>query len=87
MAKLINEKTGLEVKKGDTLTNFRGETSILKSFSEPHKVSSTGKVYTEGGLGGKYPSVYGLKIVEHEFSNELEELLSSPKVIVSVIGR
>ena len=67
MAKLINEKTGVEVKTGDTLTNFRGETAIFRSFEEPHKPSSTGKVYTDG-LGGKYPSVYGLKIVDHQFS-------------------
>jgi len=70
MAKLINKNTGIEVKKGDTLTNFRGETSIFKSFQEPHKPSSTGKVYTEGGLGGKYPSVYDLVIIEHQFSEE-----------------
>ena len=66
MAKLIRETTGVEIKAGDTLTNFRGETAIFKSFEAPHKPSSTGKVYTDG-MGGKYPSVYGLKIVGHEF--------------------
>lgn len=72
MAKLINEETGIEVKTGDTLTDFRGETAIFKSFEEPHKPSSTGKVYSkrEGSeySSQNYPSVFGLKIVEHQFS-------------------
>lgn len=68
MAKLIDKETGKEVKTGDVVTNFRGDRDILKSFTEPHKPSSTGKVYVENGLSGYYPSVFGLKIVDHQFS-------------------
>lgn len=67
MAKLINEITGLEVKKGDILTDFRGDTAIFNYFEEPHKPSSTGKVYTDR-MSASYPSVYDLKIVDHQFS-------------------
>ena len=91
MAKLINEKTGKEVVKGDKVISFRNEEYILDSFTEPHKVSSTGKVYVtpvgDGMRRGLYPSVFGLKIIDHQFSDELEKLLSSDKVIVSVVGR
>jgi hypothetical protein len=69
MAKLIDELTGKEIKKGDELTDFRGDKAIFRSFSEPHKPSSTGKVYTNR-LGGSYPSVYGLKIIDHQFSKK-----------------
>jgi len=85
MAKLINEKTGVEVKVGDTLTDFRGDTAIFRSFSEPHKPSSEGKVYTDR-LGGRYPSVFGLKIVDHQFSKPATELVEiMPKVFFGVI--
>jgi hypothetical protein len=72
MAKLINETTGQEVKEGDTVTTFRGEKGILQSFREPHKPSSTGKVYVkfEGAEWSRefYPSVIDCKIVDHQFS-------------------
>ncbi len=32
--RLINEKTGLEVKKGDKVETFRGETVTLDSFDD-----------------------------------------------------
>jgi hypothetical protein len=73
MAKLIYEATGKEVKEGDILTDFRGDKAVFDSFTEPHKPSSTGKVYTqrEGLLykSESYPSVFGLKIIDHQFSN------------------
>jgi hypothetical protein len=89
MAKLISKITGKEVKAGDILTDFRGDTTVLKSFTEPHKPSSTGKVYVEGGLTGYYPSVYDLEIVNHEFSEkkvtELKQI--GDKIYLGVIGR
>lgn len=86
MARLINEKTGIEVKVGDVLTDFRGDTAVFRSFAEPHKPSSSGKVYTDG-LGGKYPQVFGLKIVEHQFSSVVDEMLSSGKMKIITVGR
>ncbi len=72
MAKLVHEKTGIEVFEGEVLTDFRGETATYKSFEEPHKPSSTGRVYSQReGLthsSQNYPSVFGLKIIEHQFS-------------------
>ena len=72
MAKLINEETGLEVKEGDKVTTFRDEIGTLVSFAEPHKPSSSGKVYVQfDGLDYRrefYPSVIGCKIVDHQFS-------------------
>lgn len=67
--KLINTETGLEVKVGDEVTTFRGEKFILDSIVEPHKPSSTGKVYVTGDdfRRGFYPSVIGCKIVGHQF--------------------
>lgn len=62
----INEKTGKEVKVGDKVTCFRGSEYTIRSFEPPHKPSSTGRIYTHEGLGGKYASVYGCKYVEVE---------------------
>lgn len=74
MAKLINEETGVEIKRGDLIKSFRGEDYILTGFKEPHKPSSTGRVYVtpvSGGLAREFfPSVIGAKIIEHEFEGE-----------------
>lgn len=72
MARLINETTGQEVKEGDTVTTFRGEKGILSGFREPHKPSSTGRVYVEfegqSYTSEFFPSVIDCKIVDHQFS-------------------
>ncbi len=71
MAKIVHEKTGIEVTENEVLTDFRGDTAIFKSFREPHKPSSTGRVYTDDGsdyTNESFPSVYGLKIINHQFS-------------------
>jgi hypothetical protein len=72
MAKLINEETGLEIQVGDKVTSSGGDEYILQSFKEPHKPSSTGRVYVkpangEGMSREFFPSVIGAKIVEHQF--------------------
>lgn len=90
MAKLINKKTGKEVKVGDTVTTFRGEKAVLEGFKEPHKSSSTGKVYVkfEGAEWSDqfYPSVIGCEIVEHQFSDSLlDAAKASGKLIISHI--
>jgi hypothetical protein len=72
MAKLINEETGLEIQVGDKVTSSGGDEYILQSFKEPHKPSSTGRVYVKPASGEGmsrefFPSVIGAKIVEHQF--------------------
>lgn len=66
--KLINEKTGKELKSGDQVETFRGKTAILKSFTAPHKLGSTGRVIIreEGQeyCGEYFPSVIGAKIIK-----------------------
>lgn len=74
MAKLVNEETGAEIQIGDKVVCFRGEEYILQSFREPHKPSSTGRVYVkpangEGMSREFFPSVVGAKIIEHQFDN------------------
>ena len=56
--KLINRTTGKEVKIGDTVTDFRGETATVKYVRPPHKSSSNGFV------NNFYASVYDCKFVE-----------------------
>lgn len=52
------DKTGNPVNRGETITDFRGESDILESARAPHKPSSTGHV------NNFYAGVYGLKWVE-----------------------
>ena len=56
--KLINRLTGIEVKEGDTVTNFRGDTAIVKYMTPPHKPSSCGH------LNGSYVSCYDCEFIE-----------------------
>ena len=42
--KLVNTNTGKEVKIGDTVTSFRGETTTVKYVRPPHKPSACGYV-------------------------------------------
>ena len=67
--KLINEKTGNEVKTGAVVHCFRGEAAIVTGWAQPRHSGSTGRVYVremneQGFTGEYYPSVYGLKWVE-----------------------
>jgi len=72
MAKLINKETRKEVKEGAIITDFRGDTAVLVGFREPHKPSSTGRVSVkeDGSSFAReyFPSVFGLEIVDHQFS-------------------
>jgi hypothetical protein len=56
--KLINRTTSEEVKIGDIVTDFRGETAKVKYMNPPHKSSSNGFV------NNYYASVYDCKFVE-----------------------
>ena len=55
---------GKEATVGMEVTSFRGEKAKLISWTEPHKSSSSGRVYVELESGIKmeyFPSVYGGK--------------------------
>lgn len=60
--KLIETKTGRELKIGDAVTTFRGESAILKGM-RPGGVGSTGRVELQlagaKGAGEFFPSVIG----------------------------
>jgi hypothetical protein len=67
MTKLINESTGNELKKGDIVQDFRGESHVLIGFRAPHKPASTGRVIVKSldseDVREYYPSVINAKIV------------------------
>lgn len=53
---------GKEATVGMEVTSFRGEKAKLISWTEPHKPSSSGRVYVEwenGRTGEYFPSVIG----------------------------
>ena len=58
---LMVSETGDVVNEGAALETFRGEAAILEGGQPPHRVGSSGRVYTD--LGAHYPSVYGLEWV------------------------
>jgi len=58
--KLMDTKTGKEVKIGDTVTDFRGDTGILTDVSP--LTGMQGHIYMDGCR--YYPSVIGCKFVE-----------------------
>ncbi len=66
--RLVYEKTGKEVKKGDILTDFRGDKAIAEYWREPThgigKISVKRKPSDVLCSGEFYVSCYGLKWVE-----------------------
>ena len=69
--RLIYEKTGEEVKAGDLVSSQDGELFRLDFYREPHKPSSTGRVYVtrlveQGSQLEFFPSVVGAKWIERE---------------------
>lgn len=64
--KLIYEKTGQEVKVGDKVETFRGETVEVSFFRPPHKPSSEGHVSVkrDGGTREFYVSVIGAEWID-----------------------
>jgi hypothetical protein len=61
---LVHEETNEEVEAGASVTSFRGEPDVVKGGTPPHKPSSTGRVWVNGGEF--FPSVFGLKWVKQE---------------------
>ncbi len=70
--KLVDKKTGQEVKLPFTTKDFRGDEVIVVGFNAPKHQASTGRIHTDDGFS-YFPSVVGLKIVGHEFDDNLNE--------------
>ena len=70
--KLVDKKTGQEVKLPFTTKDFRGDEVIVVGFTAPRHQASTGRIHTDDGFS-YFPSVVGLKIVGHEFDDNLNE--------------
>lgn len=43
--RLVRVADGVEIKRGDTVTTFRGEVAVLEDAREPQHSGSTGRVY------------------------------------------
>lgn len=56
--KLVHTPTGKSLTFGDTITDFRGETTTISSMNPPHKSSSVGFV------NNFYANVYDCEYVE-----------------------
>ena len=62
MKKLIEIKTGKELKPGDAVNTFRNEPATLVGYREPEHEGSSGKVtirLEDGDVRSFYPSVIG----------------------------
>jgi len=66
--KLIHKQTGQEVREGDTVIDFRGETGIVLGWTKPHSPASTGRITVLSGEDEHtcYPSVYDCEWIERE---------------------
>jgi hypothetical protein len=67
--RLIKESTGVEVKTGDIVHDFRGKAAYITGWALPKHSGSTGRVHVKEMSdrpfsGEYYPSVYGLKWVD-----------------------
>lgn len=79
--RLVTKDDGTEIPIGSTLKNNDGTEFILKGWRRPHKASSSGRVFVSKvlkNIGERteevferhlFPHVFGLKIVDHEFSD------------------
>lgn len=59
---IINGKPAV---KGQEVTTFRGETGILTGWSEPHKPSSSGKVYVK--TSGDWDNMWYPEVINGKF--------------------
>lgn len=57
---LVHADSGEPVRKGDSCTDFRNDTSMIMSGVAPHKPGSNGYVHTESGQR-LYAGVFDLK--------------------------
>ena len=63
MWKCINAD-GQEVNVGDAVKDSRGRVDVVRSLEPPHKIGSTGRIYCEKTLGGRFAKVYDCKFVQ-----------------------
>jgi len=66
--KLVDAKTGEEIKLPATVKDFRGDDVEVVSFEAPRKPSSSGRIYTKDGMS-YFPGVINAKIINHEFDD------------------
>lgn len=67
--RLVYEKSGIEVKVGDSVTLRNGEKVTVTDIQKPHKPASTGRVYVsyDGKNSTSYfPGVIDAKWIERE---------------------
>lgn len=71
--KLIHKINNQEVREGDKVTDFRGETGIVVGWTKPHNSASTGRITVEvkGIEHHCYPEVYFCEWINRE--DRLEE--------------
>ena len=68
-------KDGQEVVLPLRTQDFRGDEMIVTGYKAPHKFGSTGRIYTDDGMS-YFPGVADLKIIDHDFSDEIDEALT-----------
>ena len=62
--KLVDKKTGQEVRLPYETVDFRGDKIVITGYQAPHKRGSTGRIYTDDG-GSYFPGVADLKIIDY----------------------
>ena len=70
--KLVDKKTGQEIKLPYETVDFRGDPVIVTGFAAPKHQASTGRIHTDDGMS-YFPSVVGLKIVGHSVDESINE--------------
>jgi hypothetical protein len=82
--KLIHKSTGQEVREGDIVESFRGESAIVIGWTKPHSPASTGRITVQSGRDEHtcYPSVYSCEWIEREDRQEenVKLLEQSPQI-------
>ena len=68
-------KDGQEVVLPLRTEDFRGDEMIVTGYKAPHKYGSTGRIYTDDGMS-YFPGVADLKIIDHDFSDDVDEALT-----------
>ena len=66
---------GTEVRKRDSVISFRGDEYVVTGWREPHKVSSTGRIFVRACDTRDdcefFPSVFGMKWEGREVDHEV----------------
>lgn len=58
----VTDSRGHQVRRGDTVTDFRGDTATFAGVSRGPLENREAKVYCSDRLGESYASVYGLTV-------------------------